>query len=631
MLRGAWIIALGGALSAYSGASLSASGSPLRNKPAMAFDEARGRLVLFGGLDENGEFSGDTWEWDGSLWVRRNVSGPSPRALSSMTYDSNSRKTVLFGGEDGNGAIGDTWLWDGNRWQQVRATGPPPRSAHEVVYDRDRRRVVMFGGATGIGKPYLNDTWEFDGRNWIRVDAGGPSPRGFYGMVYDENIHKTVLFAGRPAGGDTWTYDGVRWEDVTSPGPAARNHHAMVYDRRLQKVILFGGGAMVHDKLVELDDTWEWDGKWTQVPVIAPSRNAKPNLVFDAARRTVLIYGGFHQGHAVGDLWEWNGRAWHPAGNGEKAPSPSGRTGAAMVYDANHRQTLLFGGFSESQAGDEGEGHYPNALWAWNGKSWRKLILPDGAPQPRGRDVPHLAYDAARGRVVMFGGRREQNGQTAELLSDVWEWDGKAWHEFENTGLPGLIHGVAGFDSQRRHVFVYGGIDGAGLSRKLREWDGTRWVVRDNAGPEDYFAGGGMVDSTGELILMTIPQKASSSTVLPPATCTWKWKDGSWIEAETGPPFGNLQATASSPDGTLYFYQSGEESWLKEPIMYERSAVGVWSQVPMRVSPGLRRGATASYDPRRHRMVLFGGRPPDQFLGDTWEFDGDQWTKKGPP
>jgi hypothetical protein len=38
-----------------------------------------------------------------------------------------------------------------------------------------------------------------------------------------------------------------------------------------------------------------------------------------------------------------------------------------------------------------------------------------------------------------------------------------------------------------------------------------------------------------------------------------------------------------------------------------------------------------TYDPHRSRVVLFGGRAPDNaFLYDTWEYDGSQWTNVTP-
>jgi len=39
-----------------------------------------------------------------------------------------------------------------------------------------------------------------------------------------------------------------------------------------------------------------------------------------------------------------------------------------------------------------------------------------------------------------------------------------------------------------------------------------------------------------------------------------------------------------------------------------------------------------AYDAARRRVVLFGGgpnSPPFQSLGDTWEWDGVKWEKRG--
>ena len=69
----------------------------------MAYDSARGRVVLFGGDD--GNYDDETWEWDGSVWTQRIIAGPSPRYFHAMAYDSGRARLVLFGGRD----LGDTW------------------------------------------------------------------------------------------------------------------------------------------------------------------------------------------------------------------------------------------------------------------------------------------------------------------------------------------------------------------------------------------------------------------------------------------------------------------------------------------------------------------------------------------
>ena len=69
----------------------------------MAYDAARGNVVLFGGGGPPG-FLSDTWTWNGSQWTQRfPASNPPGRDNSGVTYDVARAKVVLFGGY--NGAI----------------------------------------------------------------------------------------------------------------------------------------------------------------------------------------------------------------------------------------------------------------------------------------------------------------------------------------------------------------------------------------------------------------------------------------------------------------------------------------------------------------------------------------------
>src|SRR5687767_6671464 len=97
-----------------------------RSDAAMAYDAARQRVVLFGGIDVTA--LGDTWEWDGVSWSQRNpVVNPTPRSLHAMAYDAARRRVVLFGGQDSSGLLGDTWEWDGVNWAlRNPAANPTP-------------------------------------------------------------------------------------------------------------------------------------------------------------------------------------------------------------------------------------------------------------------------------------------------------------------------------------------------------------------------------------------------------------------------------------------------------------------------------------------------------------------------
>ena len=93
---------------------------PPRYSFALAFDEARGVLVMFGGSNR-GTFMNDTWEWDGVKWEMKNQQGPSPRNSPSMVYNSKRKTIILFGGDAGSWndkkSFGDTWEWNGSEWK----------------------------------------------------------------------------------------------------------------------------------------------------------------------------------------------------------------------------------------------------------------------------------------------------------------------------------------------------------------------------------------------------------------------------------------------------------------------------------------------------------------------------------
>jgi hypothetical protein len=84
----------------------------------MSYDSSRRRTVLFGGsgLDANGRFIeySDTWEWDGATWTERQPVGPVPSARMAhvMAYHDASGRSIVFGGvRTGVGNLNDTWQY----------------------------------------------------------------------------------------------------------------------------------------------------------------------------------------------------------------------------------------------------------------------------------------------------------------------------------------------------------------------------------------------------------------------------------------------------------------------------------------------------------------------------------------
>lgn len=240
-----------------------------RTLPAMAFDSRRRRMVLYGGLRKLGArqyvdpAEDDTWEWDGTRWEERRVNSPGSLDHHAMAFDD-ARGVVVMQGGGSNGQIlgGKTWTYNGDRWTLAADSnqGPGERVHHAMAYDKRRQRIVLYGGFGKAG-PASGDVWEWDGRRWEQKTAVGPGPRSRHRLAFDEARGVIVLYGGNDSDRTTWTWDGTRWQNIPGDGPAATTMHAMTYDIQRQRVVLFGGGW---DQ--PLSDLWEWNGaRWEQV------------------------------------------------------------------------------------------------------------------------------------------------------------------------------------------------------------------------------------------------------------------------------------------------------------------------------------------------------------------------------
>jgi hypothetical protein len=392
----------------------------------MAHDARRGRTVLFGGSSSTGGVVGDTWEWSGSEWERRTTpNGPGVRSYGALAYDSARGACVLFGGGGGVG-VDQTWTYDGSDWRlETPARSPVIRANPTMAFDAARSRTVMTGGAR------FADTWTWDGAEWSRAVApAAPPATGFRLVAYDAPRRRAVsielpsgLFSGPM---EPWEWDGDTWSPVpVGSGPRGRYQAAAVFDSARSRTLIFGG---IDTSQFAVDETWEWDGAtWRdRTAPGSPSPRSATALADDAGRGRVILFGGedcaFQTCAVFADTWEWDGTAWTRA---TPATSPPGRARHAMAYDAARGRTVLFGGY-DAFSGELGD------TWEFDGSTWA-LATPATSPSPR--SLHAMAYDAARGRVVLFGGvMSEATGQVA--LSDTWEWDGVDWTPIATPSSP---------------------------------------------------------------------------------------------------------------------------------------------------------------------------------------------------
>ena len=199
----------------------------------------------------------------------------------------------------------------------------------------------------------------------------------------------------------------------------------------------------------------------------APSARHTQAMAYDSDRGVIVLFAGNEgtdQTVLVGDTWEWNGNAW-----AQKFPatSPSERAMQAMAYDAANGVVVLFGGWDG--------GSFLDDTWLWNGTQWTQVCDQPQCVRPTARQSHKMVYDSVRGVVVLYGGHN--NGIT---LGDTWEWDGTTWTERFPVDSPGTRHVHAmSYDCSRGVVVLYGGAhSSAGNTPALKdtwEYDGNNW------------------------------------------------------------------------------------------------------------------------------------------------------------
>jgi len=285
---------------------------------------------------------------------------------AQAAYDASTNEVVLFGGTWGSGGgPNTTWTWNGSSWQQQSsATSPQGRYGAAIAYDPANQTVVMFGGYLSCGTCVgsSNSTWIWNGTNWVKPSpATSPSPGSYEAMVFDQALGEIVLYTDS---GNTWTWNGNTWTELSpASSPGALCMESMAYDPSSQTVLLFGGG----------DNSGN-------VPVNATC--AGP---------------GFP---ALDSTWSFNGTTWTKL---SPSTSPPSRFSAAMAYDPNTSQVVLFGG-CDGINGSTGQCNALTDTWTWDGSNWTQATPQSSPPtDPGGQGTNGMVWDAGSDLMVMLG------------------------------------------------------------------------------------------------------------------------------------------------------------------------------------------------------------------------------------
>jgi uncharacterized protein (TIGR03437 family) len=241
--------------------------------------------------------------------------------------------------------------------------------------------------------------------------------------------------------------------------------------------------------------------------------------------------------------------------------SPPARYYHAMAYDAAHGQVVLFGGLGATTYND---------TWVWDGVNWTQKF-PKNSPPARSSHA--MAYDSVHHQIVMFGGVNISN------YNDTWVWDGTNWtQQFPSVSPPTRFRHAMSYDSARDQVVLFGGTTGGAFSafNDTWTWDGGNWTLQQPQYSPPVRFGHGMVYDSGH-----------GQTV--------------------------LFAGADVNGHDL------KDTWVWDGLG--------WTQKLPQTSPTARYILAMSYDTARAQVVMFGG----DFMADTWVWDGTNWSQQTPP
>lgn len=244
--------------------------------------------------------------------------------------------------------------------------------------------------------------------------------------------------------------------------PQTANGILMNYDEARQQVVLFGGADRLSPHPSTNHGTWTWNGQqWFLASETGPRGREWSQMVYDSHRQVCVMYGGTggeFVREPLRETWEWNGNTWQL----RDTNGPLGCVYHAMAYDRARQRTVLYGG---AACWSSGCGAVPTWTWEWDGQSWTRVST-NGPP----RRLSHaMAYDEARGRVVLFGG--VDNG-LMRGYSDTWTWDGTNWMEMPVAGPGYRTEHSMTYDFERQTVVLFGG---RSTNNSVWEWDGAGW------------------------------------------------------------------------------------------------------------------------------------------------------------
>jgi Kelch motif/Galactose oxidase, central domain len=329
---------------------------------------------------------------------------------------------------------------------------PQARQRVEGVLDPSSQKILVYGGdeapiSTMLPAPrqLTDDLWSYDVACGTWTELGmqqPPGAQGEYAATFDTKRNRLILIAGQkgtsttpPAVNELWAFDtaAMTWTQLhpTTPAgaPGARVGHRAIYDAGRDQLVMFGGERTINFSATDMfGDTWTLDfttsadGVWLQLTGAGPSKRRDAALASDG-NRVVLFGGASDFATYQNDVWvlDLAQGVWSPATTSGNVPSP--RFASKLAFDAAGGRFVMFGGHDPASLGPLND-TYALTVDASGSAAFRLLIAGDSDTTVAG--VDHTSPERReRHAQVAAGGRLWIFGGASDCgpMDDVWTLD----------------------------------------------------------------------------------------------------------------------------------------------------------------------------------------------------------------
>ena len=227
-----------------------------------------------------------------------------------------------------------------------------------------------------------------------------------------------------------------------------------------------------------------------------------------------------------------------------------------MAFDAWRGRTLLFGGSRWGTLSDE--------TYEWNGFNWTKLDPPHA---PSARFGGAMAYDAVRSKVVLFGGEA-WDGQSQTYSDETWEWDGNDWTQRSPEHVPPPVTGQdMEFNPISGKVMMMGGALDGQLLTQTWEWTGDDWKLLWQAADGQNFESRLKLFYHSQLAAMLLYADTNQGTQF----LQWTGTDWQVLELASGPTANESWITFDPGTGKALLVEQ-EGVWELEENGFEKKS-----------------------------------------------------------